>query len=200
MSAKINVHDYRQPSAHVHEVILNRWSPRALSGEAVSDTDLRSLFEAARWAPSAFNGQPWRFLYARKGSPHWDTFFDLMVEFNQSWAKNAGVLIVVLSRTTTESSGKPVLTHSFDTGAAWENLALQATALGLVAHGMQGFNYDRAREALGVPEHYAVEAMIAVGHPGDPADLPEALREREQPSGRKTIDEIAWEGPFGDRG
>jgi nitroreductase len=190
--------DTREPLAQhpVDELFLDRWSPRALSGEAVTDEELMTLFEAARWAPSSYNNQPWRILYARRETEQWPVFFGLMVEGNQSWAKDAAALLLFISKETFDFNGKPYPTHSFDTGAAWENLALQATMLGLVTHGMQGFDYERARTELNIPEGFRVEAMIAVGHPGDPAQLPEPLREREAPSGRKPLSEITCEGAF----
>lgn len=196
MPSRTDVSKYRKPDYPVESFIVNRWSPRALSGEEISREELMTLFEAARWAPSSYNGQPWRFFYARRGGEHWDEYFDLMVEFNQNWTKNAAVLIVVTSRTTFEHNGKPAATHSFDSGAAWQNLALQATAMGLVAHGMQGFDYDRAHELLELPDDWAVEAMVAVGRPGRKEDLPEEMREREKPSGRKPVSEIAFEGKY----
>ena len=186
----------REPQAQypVDELFLDRWSPRAMSGESVTDEELMTLFEAARWAPSSYNNQPWRILYARRETEQWPVFFGLMVEGNQSWAKDAAALLLFVSKETFDFNGKPYPTHSFDTGAAWENLALQATMLGLVTHGMQGFDYERARSELNIPEGFRVEAMIAVGHPGDPAQLPESLREREAPSGRKPLSEITCEG------
>jgi nitroreductase len=180
----------------VDELFLDRWSPRALSGEAISEEELMTLFEAARWAPSSYNNQPWRILYARRDTEHWDVFFNLLVEGNRNWAKDAAALLLFVSKETFDFNGKPYPTHSFDTGAAWENLALQATKLGLVTHGMQGFDYERARAELNIPEGFRVEAMVAVGHPGDPASLPERLRVREAPSGRKALSEIISEGTF----
>jgi nitroreductase len=190
--------DTREPQAQhpVDELFLDRWSPRAMSGEAVTDEELMTLFEAARWAPSSYNNQPWRILYARRETGQWPAFFGLLVEGNRAWAKDAAALLLFVSKETFDFNGKPYPTHSFDTGAAWENLALQATMLGLVTHGMQGFDYERARSELNIPEGFRVEAMIAVGHPGDPAQLPEHLREREAPSGRKSLAEITCEGAF----
>lgn len=196
LSTEIDVHKYRQTQYDIDDLFLCRWSPRALSGEALTEEELMSLFEAARWAPSSYNGQPWRFLYARRGTPRWQTFYDLMVEFNQNWAGDAGALVVVISRDTFEHNGKPARTHSFDAGAAWMSLALAATQKGLVTHAMQGFDYDQAREDLSVPDGYTVEAMVAVGKPGRKDDLPEGMRETEQPSTRKAISEIAFEGEF----
>jgi nitroreductase len=188
--------DYRQPQYAVNDLFLKRWSPRAMSGEEIDEATLFSLFESARWAPSSNNNQPWRFLYARKNTPYWPVFFDLLTESNQAWAKNAAVLIVVVSKTTFDSNEKFSRTHAFDTGAAWENLALQGSILGLVVHGMQGFNYDQAKIVLHIPDIYQVEAMIAVGKKGKKEDLPAHLQEREAPSVRKSIAEIAMEGLF----
>jgi nitroreductase len=171
-----------------------------MSGVEIDPETLMSLFEAARWAPSSFNNQPWRFIYARRGTPHWEKFFDLLVDQNKSWAKNAGVLMVVVSKMTFDHNGKPARTHSFDAGAAWENLALQGTAMGLVVHAMQGFSYDRAKEELGVPDDHQVEAMIAVGRPGRKEDLPPELQEREVPSPRKSLEETVFEGTFKEGG
>jgi len=186
----------RKPEYPVGSIFLERHSPRAMSGELVSKEELMSLFEAAKWAPSAYNSQPWRFLYALKDTSEWETFFNLMGDFNKEWTKNAGALIVVISRKNFEHDGNPSITHSFDTGAAWENLALQGTASGLVVHGMSGFDYEKARNDLDVPEGYSVEAMIAVGKPGKEEDLPEQMRAGEKPNGRKDINEIAIEGKF----
>ena len=187
----------KQQAQHtVDELFLDRWSPRAMSGEAVSEGELMTLFEAARWAPSSYNNQPWRLLYARRDTEHWATFFGLLVEGNRAWAKDAAALLLFVSKETFDFNGQPYPTHSFDAGAAWENLALQATKLGLATHGMQGFDYERARAELNIPEGFRVEAMIAVGRPGDPARLPERLREREAPSGRKPLSEITCEGRF----
>lgn len=119
-----------------------------------------------------------------------------MVEFNQSWAKNAAVLVVVISKKTFEHNGKPSITHKFDTGAAWENLALEAATRGLVAHGMEGFDYKQARQILAVPDDYDVEAMIAIGKKGRKEDLPHGLREKEIPSDRKPLVELIMEGGF----
>lgn len=180
----------------IDNLFLDRWSPRAMSGEPVSQEELMVLFEAARWAPSSYNNQPWRFLYAHRDTEHWQTFFDLLVEFNQSWAKNAGVLVLFISKNTFDMNGEPSVTHSFDTGAAWENLALQGWSSGLVVHGMQGFDFERARTALNIPEGFHVNAMAAVGKPGDISALPEGLKERESPSDRRKLDQTICEGPF----
>jgi nitroreductase len=187
---------HRHPDHPIESIFIARWSPRAMSGEPVAEADLMRLFEAARWAPSTFNEQEWRYLFARRESPHWETFFGLLGPPNQVWCRNAGALMVVLSKKTFTLNGKPNPVHTFDAGASFENLALQGTSMGLVVHGMAGFDREKARRDLNVPEDFAVEAMVAVGQPGEPDDLPEQLREREVPSGRKKIDEFAREGVF----
>lgn len=188
--------EYRKPDHPIERLFLRRWSPRAMSGEALTDAELMTLFEAARWAPSTYNEQEWRFLYARRDTPHWRLFFDLLFEGNKAWCERAAVLVVVLARKTFERNGKPNVVHLFDCGAAWENLALQATAIGLVAHGMAGFDFEKARTSLNVPDEFAVAAMFALGRPGDPSALPEAMREMERPSGRRPITQTICEGPF----
>ncbi len=196
MTETIDPGEVRKPARAIQPIFVRRWSPRAMSGAAVSSDDLATVFEAARWAPSTYNEQEWRFLYAHREGPHWQTFFDLLAEGNRAWCHRAGVLVVVLSHTVFARNGKPNRVHSFDAGASFENLALQGCSMGLVVHGMMGFDYDRAKTALRVPDDYAVEAMIAIGHPGDPADLPEALRKIEAPSQRKPVAEITREGIF----
>ncbi len=184
----------------IDSLFLERWSPRAFSGEAMPEAELMTLFEAARWAPSSYNSQPWRFIYARSGTPHFDKFLDLLGEFNRSWAKTAAVLIVLVSKSTMLPPGKdapvPSHSHSLDAGAAWENLALQATRSGWHAHGMVGFDMDRAFAELHVPEGYRVEQLIAVGRKGDKSMLPEALAARESPNDRMPIAQFAFEGSF----
>jgi nitroreductase len=188
--------EHRKPDWPIEPLFVRRWSPRAMSGEPLREDELKTLFEAARWAPSTYNEQEWRFLYARRDTEHWKTFFDLLVEGNQAWCQQAAVLLVALSHKVFARTGKPNPVHTFDTGAAFENLALQGAAMGLVVHGMAGFDRGRARQALNVPEDYAVEAMVALGRPGDPAALPPELREREVPTGRKKIEEFTREGAF----
>ena len=180
----------------IDRLFLDRWSPRAMTGAPMPQEELLTLFEAARWAPSSFNNQPWRMLYAHRDSEHWQTFFDLMVEGNQAWAKNASVLILFISKTTFDYNGKPSLTHTYDTGAAWENFALQGWLKGYVVHGMQGFDHERARTALQIPDGFKVEAMAAVGFPADPGVLPEKLASKEEPSERRKLEQTICEGPF----
>ena len=188
--------EHRQADHPVEAIFVDRWSSRAMSGETISHDDLASLFEAARWAPSAFNEQPWRFLYATRDSSHWQTFFNLLAPANQQWCDKAGALIVIVSSKIYARNGKPNRVHEFDTGSAWGNLALQGVKMGLVIHGMAGFNAQKARVDLHVPESYDVLAMVAVGHQGDQSELPDGLRERDVPSGRRRIEETAMEGGF----
>jgi len=188
----------RRSDHPVDPLFLARWSPRAFDRSEMPEADLLTIFEAARWAPSAFNAQPWRFLYARREGPDWALFLDLLIPWNQQWAESASVLVYVLSdRLTTSGSGEaPSHSHSFDAGAAWAYLALQAARLGYHAHGMSGVEFERAQGALAVPERFRIEAAVAIGRLGDPAALPEKLRAREVPSTRKPLDEIAFEGRF----
>jgi nitroreductase len=184
----------------IDPLFLERWSPRAFTDAPISERDLLTLLEAARWAPSSFNSQPWRFLYARRHTQHWPQFLGLLSEYNQSWARTAAALVILVSKTTLLPRGtdKEVAsyTHSLDAGAAWANLALQATRSGWAAHGMAGFDVARTAVELGVPADYRVEAAIAIGQPGDKSMLPEPLRAREQPSDRLPLSQLAWEGRF----
>ena len=181
----------------IEPLLLQRWSPRAFTGEAMSQEELLRILEAARWAPSSYNAQPWRFVYAHRNTPAWPVLLGLLIEFNQLWAREAAVLLIALSkRRMGPDGGNPNHTHSFDTGAAWSNLALQATAQGWHAHGMVGFDIPRAAADLGVPDEYRVEAAIAIGRQGDKAVLPEALQAREAPSLREPIAKFAFEGHF----
>ncbi|MEZ5358141.1 MAG: nitroreductase family protein [Candidatus Zixiibacteriota bacterium] len=188
-----------RPNKHdSHDIFRSRWSPRAMTGEAVPEQDLMAMFEAAHWAPSAFNNQPWRFLYAHKDDPDWELFFNLLVEANQAWCKNAGVLIVIASKTTFDHNGKPMKTHAYDTGSAWGMFALEGAHRGLVVHGMAGFDYKAAKEKLNIPDGFEVLAMAAVGVRGDAGVLPEQMREYEKPSGRKDLKHITAKGRFTD--
>lgn len=193
IKAKIN----RQPEVPgVDALFYERWSPRAMSGQMVTDEELMPLFEAARWAPSSFNEQPWRFLYARNGTPEWNLFYDLLVPFNQEWSKNGSVLCMMVSKKNFSHNGNPNSCHSFDTGSAWENLCLQAHMKGLVVHGMAGFDYEKARTVLKIPADFDIEAMCVIGKPADAKVLSKELQAREKPSGRKALNEIISEGLF----
>lgn len=186
----------------IENIFLDRWSPRAYEAQSMPDADLRTILEAARWAPSAFNIQPWRFLYSHRDDAHWETFLGVLDSFNQSWAGNASALIIVLSDTIAPGSEdgsrppSPLRSHSFDAGASWAQLALQSTALGYQAHAMAGIDFEKPRTELSVPENFQVEIAIAIGKRAEPSNLPEGLRERELPSQRLGIDEIAFAGSF----
>jgi len=189
----------RRADHPIHSIFLERWSPRAFTSEEIGETDLLAIFEAARWAPSASNLQPWRFVYARRGTEYFAPLLATLDEGNQRWARNASALVFILSRThRTTSTGevRPSYSHAFDTGAAWFALALQAQLAGWHAHGMGGIDRDRAMRVLEVPAHNRVEAAVAIGRLGDPSTLPEDLREREKPSQRKPIGEFVFEGRF----
>ena len=186
----------RKSEYEINPLILGRWSPYSMTGEKISDGELMSLFEAARWAPSSYNGQPWRFIYAKRDTKDWDKLFNLLVEGNQGWAKNAAALVVIISRKNFEHNNKPSITHTFDTGSAWENMALEASSRGLAIHGMEGFDYDKAKEDLEIPDDFEVCAMAAIGKKGKIEDLPEEMQQREQPRDRRPLKEIVMEGKF----
>jgi nitroreductase len=190
----------RQPDHPVDPLFLQRWSPRAFDGSDMADEDLLTIFEAARWAPSAVNSQPWRFLYAKTGDANWERFLSLLIPWNQGWAHSASVLIYILSDSQpfVDKAGKPAHSHShsFDAGAAWACMALQASLMGYQAHGMSGVEFDRARAELRVPERFRIEAAAVIGRIGDPAILGEKLRAREGPSGRRPIGEFVHAGSF----
>ncbi|WP_234731594.1 nitroreductase family protein [Acidocella facilis] len=184
----------------IEPVFLERWSPRAFNGEGISEHDLRTMFEAARWAPSSYNSQPWRFLYARRDNAHWDKFLGLLNPFNQSWAKTGSAIVFIVSSETMMVPGKetpvPSYSHSFDAGAAWACLALQATAMGWFAHGMVGIELEKIYTELKIPAGYKVEMGLVIGKQGPKDQLPEALQAREAPSPRKPVTELAFEGGF----
>jgi nitroreductase len=183
----------------IDEQFLNRWSPRAFTGEEISEATVHTFLEAARWAPSASNSQPWRFIYARRGTPHWNRLLGLLNPSNQTWAKNASVLMVLISKDTfvgPNGQESPAPCHTFDSGAAWAHLALQVTLSGWHAHGMAGFDKARAVPELGIPAGYTVEAAIAIGKLADKSTLPETLQAREIPSTRNPVSSFAFEGQF----
>lgn len=184
----------------IDPLFIDRWSPRSFDGTPLTEDQILTILEAASWAPSAYNAQPWRFVYALKGTPEFDRLLGLLVEFNQSWAKDAGALVFIISRTHFDArdgaEAQPIYSHSFDAGAAWGQLALQAHLLGLHAHGMTGLDFDRIPAALGLPEGYRVEAAAAIGTRAAADRLPEPLRAREAPSTRKPLSEVAFRGSF----
>ncbi|WP_255576088.1 nitroreductase family protein [Comamonas sp. Y33R10-2] len=178
----------RTSTVPVHPQFLERMSPRAFVPEALSTAQVEQLVEAAHWAPSASNKQPWHFAYALRGDASWEAFSRIPNEANRRWCLNAGALIVLLS--DKQASGK----HSFDAGCAWGYLALQAHAMGLATHAMGGFSADEAGSVLGLPEHLSAECVIAVGRRGDASTLPDDLREREVPSLRKPLAQVLSAG------
>lgn len=183
----------------VENLLVERWSPRAFDASEMPQEDLDVIFEAAGWAASAYNIQPWTFLYARRGDANWDRFLSLLIPFNQSWAKDTSVLVFIVSNRMQGKEGEeksPNHSHSFDAGAAWANMALQATAMGYHAHGMTGLEFGKAEESLGIPEDHRLEAAVAIGTQAPKEKLPEGLREREVQSGRKPLSEIAKAGNF----
>ncbi|MGC2163008.1 MAG: nitroreductase family protein [Silvibacterium sp.] len=181
------------------EEILGRWSPRAFADKPVAAKDLKTIFEAAHWAASSFNEQPWRFLVGRKGDETYRKIFDSLVEFNQMWAKSAPVLILSVGKKTFSHNSSPNYYGLHDTGAATAYLALQASALGLHAHSMGGFDQAKARAAFGIPDDYAIGAVTALGYFGDPEALPDHFKQQEKaPRSRKPLDEVVfaeWEKP-----
>ncbi len=183
----------REPDYDISPMFIHRWSPRAL-GREMEEDELKALFEAARWAPSSYNNQSWRFIYATHEDEEYEKFVDLMNEFNAGWAEPGYALIVLASKKTFDHNGEESITHSFDTGSAWENLALEAARRGLIAHGMQGFDYEGAKEVLDIPDEFEVEAMIAVGSKEDEQALDEDIQ--VNPNGRKSMDEIVSKGSF----
>jgi nitroreductase len=187
----------------VHELIRMRWSPRSFSDRPVSDQDLKTILEAARWAASSSNEQPWRFIVARKSDGAlYDKLLHILVPGNQIWAGTAPVLIITAAKRTFTQSGHPNLYAWHDTGQALAHIFLQATALDLHGHGMAGFDRDRARTELGIPEDYDPVAAVALGYLDSPDKLPEPYREREHsPRTRKPLNELtfvgSWDQPLG---
>ncbi|WP_085522958.1 nitroreductase family protein [Tuberibacillus sp. Marseille-P3662] len=188
-----DVTDIREPQYNIDDIFYNRWSPRSFSEEEVPNDVLLSLFEAARWAPSAANFQPWHFIIARAQEDR-EKFYPFIFDGNRDWCERAPVLAVILSKTTTDNGHNR--SHAFDTGAAWAHLALQAFNKGLITHAMGGFNPDKAREVLNIPDDYDIQCVVAIGYRGEKALLSEKDQNREKPSFRHSIDEFLFEGDF----
>ncbi len=189
------VKEYRHADHAIDPIFLNRWSPRAFSSEPIDDEVLMSVLEAARWAPSSFNEQPWRFLIARSEEDR-VRFVDFLLPMNQAWAKDAPVLLVIISKKTFSHNGTPNKVHHLDAGTASGYLMLQAVQNGLYVHGMAGFDDVKARETLNVPDDFDILAVYAIGQRGETSQLPEEMQEREVPSGRKPLSELVMEGGF----
>lgn len=178
----------------IDTVFLERWSPRAFSERDVPEDSLLSLFEAAHWAPSAYNAQPWRFIIARSKKAR-ETFLSFISESNRVWCEKAPVFALILSKKTIDHAKNR--SHSFDAGAAWGYLSIQAVKKGLVTHPMTGFNFEKAREVLHIPEDYEIQALIAIGYQGEKELLPSHLQEREFPKSRHPLSELLYEDKFG---
>ncbi|MGM7721379.1 nitroreductase family protein [Metabacillus sp. Hm71] len=189
----VNAADIRKPDFEIDAQFLNRWSPRSFLEKEVPEDVLFGVFEAARWAPSASNQQPWRFIIARTQEDR-EKFHSFIMPGNLIWCKKAPVLAVIISKTTTERGFNAW--HAFDTGTAWGYLALEAHRKGLVTHAMGGFEKEKAREVLNVPEDYDLHAVIAIGYQGEKEVLPENLQDREQPSDRRPLNESLFEGSY----
>jgi len=183
----------------IHELLARRWSPRAFAERPVEPEQLRSLFEAARWAPSSSNEQPWRFVVATKNDQAaYDRLLACLLDGNRKWAIRAPVLILSVACMNFDDNAKPNRHAFHDTGMAVENLLLQATALGLIGHLMAGFDIEKARAELKIPSGYESVAMIAVGYPGDLKVLLDYLQQREvKPRERKPLVEMTYAGQWG---
>ncbi|HEY3414806.1 MAG TPA: nitroreductase family protein [Armatimonadota bacterium] len=183
----------------IHEILVQRWSPRAFTAQPVSEEDLRSILEAARWAASSFNEQPWRYIVATRDRPEqFARVLECLVPANQAWARNAQVLMLGVVKETFTHNDAPNRSAAHDLGAASANMTFEATARGLAVHQMGGILPDKAREVFGIPEGFHAATAIAIGYEGDPATLPEAYRASEtDPRTRRPLDEIAFGDTWG---
>ena len=190
-----------QTQVPIHDLIASRWSRRAYdAGKPVGAEAIISMLEAARWAPSCFGDQPWRFVVCDKTTnpDAWQRAFDTLAPSNQVWVKNAPLLVLVAADTVFTLNSNPNRWAQYDTGAAAENLSLQAEALGLIVHQLGGFDPEKARQALQVPEQYTLMAMIAIGHPTEIDNLPPDLHAREiAPRQRRALGELCFTGQWG---
>jgi nitroreductase len=189
-----DIETHRQPDYEIHPQFLTRWSPRSFSDQDVPSDVLHSLFEAARWAPSGSNLQPWRYIVARTPEQR-AKFLTFISPFNTEWCDKAPVLAVLVSHTKT-ANGDSNPSHAFDAGTSWGYLALEAANQGLITHAMGGFDKQKAREILEVPEDYELHAVIAIGYRGPKESLSEKNQAREIPSSRKPISDTLFEGNF----
>ena len=189
----------RQPDHPVAAQFLSRWSPRSFSDRTMTEAEVLSLLEAARWAPSASNNQPARFVWGLRGDAGFAAILGALVPFNRDWAGKSAALVVVASKdvtTAADGSVTPNRWATFDAGAAWMSLALQAQEMGLVAHAMGGFDVAALAGAVVLPEGHTLHAVVAVGHQGPVEQLPEGLQAREAPSQRRPLSETALRGRF----
>jgi len=183
----------------VHELIRERWSPRAFTDKPVPQDVLRSIFEAARWAPSCYNEQPWAYLVAsRDDNAGFERMLSVLVEFNANWARSAPLLAIAVAELAFAKNNSPNRNAQYDTGAATVLLSLEATAHGLAVHQMAGYDQEKARQVFGIPTGWEAIAALAIGYPGDPASLPQPLKDREMaPRTRKPIAEFVMAGHWG---
>jgi nitroreductase len=184
--------------APINDLLRKRWSPRAFGDQPVAPDVLRSLFEAARWAPSSGNQQPWAFLVAtRDDKENFDKLVSTLVEGNVAWAHKAPVIAIAVSRVTADN-GSPIRTAFYDTGLATANLSLEATSRGLFVHQMAGFDAQKAKQVAGIPEGWEPIAAFVIGYPGEHSSLPERFRDRElAPRTRKPIADFVMTGQWG---
>jgi len=182
----------------INPLIANRWSPRAFADKQVDENQLFRMLDAARRAASSFNLQPWRFIYALKGKGEgFDQILDALVDVNQAWAKNAPVLMVTVARMH-DNHGNPNAHAWHDVGLAMGNFTLQGMTEGLYLHQMGGFSAEKAKSNLGIPEGYEPVAVVAIGYPGDPDQLPETMRNAEmQASPRRPLEEVVFREKWG---
>ncbi|MEI7556261.1 nitroreductase family protein [Candidatus Chlorohelix sp.] len=186
-----------ETSYAIHEILANRWSPRAFSSQPVEEEKLLSLFEAARWSPSGGNSQPWSFIVGTQSDPEThQKIFDVLVPGNQAWNKDVPVLVLSVAKVSLQP-GKPYRWALYDVGQAVAHLTVQAGAFGLYVHQMAGFDSEKAQQVFQIPEGYEVVTAIAIGYPGDADQLPEPLRERElAPRTRKPLSEFVFKGSW----
>lgn len=184
----------------INELLQQRWSPRAFSGKQVEKEKLQSILEAARWAPSAYNEQPWRFIVGIKGDGTWDRICETLVEWNRQWACKAPVLILNIGKKTHEYNGKNNVTFKYDTGQAVAMMVTEAVNQGLFSHQMSGFDAEKAAELFDIPDDYQAISVTAVGYYGNAEDLPEDMYKSEmEERKRKSLKELVFSGKFGEQ-
>jgi nitroreductase len=183
----------------IHELIRERWSPRAFADKPIAPEILRSLFEAARWAPSSNNEQPWAYLVATKDNKeNFEKTLSVLIEFNANWAKSAPVLAIAVAKLAFAKNNTPNRNAPYDLGAATALLSMEATARGLSVHQMAGFDPEKARQVFGIPPEWDAFAALAIGYPGEPASLPDSLKVREMaPRTRKPTSDFVMSGQWG---
>ena len=200
MNPSFTVPNTRSPEHPIDPQFKARWSPRSFANYTMQESEVLTLLEAARWAPSASNVQPWRYVFALKEDPLWVDLFASVNLKNQVWVTNASAILVMASQSMTpqvdSAELKPNPTHAFDTGTAWGFLALQAYHSGLAVHALAGFNAELAAKAVNLPADHQIHALVAIGKQGDPQALPQDLRQRELPNGRHPIASFVRRGKF----